>query len=151
MIKIFISTSLILLACALLAQDDNLDRNLYSQDTVFLLLKEGVKSTTYGKDNLDINKKYPEDKNRYYHLDNDPISFNNIYFTKVDLDIPFWFSESKEKFHKREYIQTPKLANKSVSYVSEILENKVLMMVDPSFADSTNYFVVRVFRYAGEE
>ncbi|RED97546.1 hypothetical protein [Marinoscillum furvescens] len=151
MIKISILTSLVMLSCQLSAQDDNLDRALYSQDTVFILLMDEVEASLNGTRSIRPNNKYPEDMSRYYHLDDDPVSFNNIYFTRVDLEIPYWFTEPKERFLEREYIKSSELANKPVSYVSSILENKVLMMVDPSFADSSKYYVVRVFRYVGEE
>lgn len=146
-----VSTLLILASYQLTAQDDNLDKELYSQDTVFVLINEEVKAITFGKQKIETTKEYPEDKNRYYFFDDDPVSFNNIYFTKIDLELPFYFIESKERFHRREYIKSSDLANKPVSSVLGILNNKVLMMVDPAFADSSNYYIVRVFRYAGEE
>lgn len=149
MIRIITSITLLILLYQLKAQDDNLDKELYSQDTVFILLDQDVKSTTYGKDILDTKKKYPEDKNRYYFLDNDLISLNTFY-TNIDLGKPFYFWESKEKFHKRASIYSSEFAKKREDDALASVQNRVLMMVDPTFSDSINYCIVRVFRYAGE-
>lgn len=84
-------------------------------------------------------------------LDENPISFNNIYGVNNSLEIPLYFIESKERFLKRDFISSDYLTNKPVEEVLMLLDGKVLMMVDPNFADGDNYYVVRVFRYAGEE
>lgn len=133
----------------LYAQDDNLDDTLVSRDTVFILAAKDIKARVNGTNSVQPDKKYPEDMSRVYYLPSDLLAFNT-YFTKLDLSVPFYFVESKEKFQQRNVISSTEFAQKSEKDALAIVENKVLMLVDPSFSDSENHYLVRVFRYAGE-
>ncbi|MEM0941554.1 MAG: hypothetical protein AAF600_09570 [Bacteroidota bacterium] len=135
----------------ILAQDDNLDQELYSSDTVFILLKNPASALKISaKATVNPGKKYPEDKSRVYILNNSLLAFNT-YFTDPSIDIPFFSIKSKYEFESRSFFTDKVLSSKSAEELKSIIEDKVLMIVDPTFATEDNYYLVRVFRYAGEE
>lgn len=133
----------------LFAQDDNLDSIHYSKDTIFILLSEKIVAKNNGKKTINPDKNYPEDMSRRYHLEG-PDSFNNIYYTDPSMCYSWYFSELKSKFERRNYFLSDDLSKKSIADLLELLDNRVIMMVDTSFSTKENHFVVRVIRYAGE-
>lgn len=149
--KYIIIMIVMIFSTKLKAQDDNLDKALVSSDTVFILLSQDEKAYINGKRTVKADEKYPKDMSRRYFLDDNSLSFNNLYFTRPDLEAPFFFIEPKEKFRQRDFILSNDLADKSVRQVQQIMKDKVLMLVDPTFSDTKYHYLVRVFRYAGEE
>ncbi|MEM6644360.1 MAG: hypothetical protein AAF616_15380 [Bacteroidota bacterium] len=131
------------------SQDDNLDRELNSQDTVYILLSNKHTVEINGKNSINPTGKYPEDMSRRYYFDNSFLAFNT-YYTRTDLK-QFYLVEDKRRFLKRDYITDDWFKDRDEKDMFKSINGKVLMIVDPTFSNGEKYYLVRVFRYAGEE
>ena len=148
--RIIVTIVFVLLCILGYSQDDNLDEELYSKDTVFILLQKDIIGVNNGTRERREGVGYPEDISRRYEFGSDYLNTQHFY-TPNDLKGAFYLVEDKKNFLLRSYITSDWFKDKSNEDILKLIQDKVLMVVDPGFALEDKYYLVRIFRYAGEE